>query len=32
LGHGEIGKEKGRVPSRRPTPTTPTKSRGTIGY
>jgi len=27
-----MGKEKGRVFSRRPTPTTPIKSRGTIGY
>jgi len=27
-----MGKEKGRAPSRRPIPTTPIKSRGTIGY
>jgi len=27
-----MGKEKGRAISRRPTPTTPTKSRGIIGH
>jgi len=32
MGHSEIGKEKGRVTNRRPIPTTPTKSRGIIGY
>jgi len=32
LDYGEIGKEKGRAPSRRPTPTTPIKSRGSTGH
>jgi len=32
LGYSEIGKEKGRAPSKRPIPTTPIKSRGVIGY
>jgi len=32
LDYGEIGKEKGRAPNRRPILTTPTKSRGSIGH